>query len=310
MKNIITALIFILLSSPAFANEKEINIALWELPFNVPAMYAASNNIYTEAFKGKYKVNYIKLPSGPKLIQAMASGRLDIAEGIGAAAATAAQANGAKITIIGANSRSPKAFAVMTNNPSIKSTKDLKGKKTAGTRGSVVHQLFCELLEENNMQESDVEFFPMQVSAAASALLAHRVDAALLVGTEITRAKNGGATVLSDGTGYISGLSLIVARNEFLEENPDIVRKYLEIRNNIVSEIKTNPSNYAELIQKKTSIPLKEITHLMELYDFSARLTEKDIVDLKKTFNYLKKQDLVKVQSLNYAIIRLQNLSK
>ena len=28
MKNIITALIFILLSSPAFANEKEINIAL------------------------------------------------------------------------------------------------------------------------------------------------------------------------------------------------------------------------------------------------------------------------------------------
>ena len=96
----------------------------------------------------------------------------------------------------------------------------------------------------------------------------------------------------------------------FLEENPDIVRKYLEIRNNIVSEIKTNPSNYAELIQKKTSIPLKEITHLMELYDFSARLTEKDIVDLKKTFNYLKKQDLVKVQSLNYAIIRIQNLSK
>lgn len=48
----------------------------------------------------------------------------------------------------------------------------------------------------------------------------------------------------------------------------------------------------------------------MELYDFSARLTEKDIVDLKKTFNYLKKQDLVKVQSLNYAIIRIQNLSK
>lgn len=310
MKKFIMALILILAANSAYAAEKEINIALWELPFNVPAMYAEANNVYKESFKDKYKVNYIKLPSGPKLIQAMAAGRLDIAEGIGAAAALAAKENGAEITIIGANGRSPKAFAIMTNNPSIKSIKDLKGKKAAGTRGSVVHQLYCELLDKNKISESEIEFFPMQVSAAASALLSNRVDAALLVGTEITRAKRGGARILSDGSGYIGGLSLIVARSAFIEDNLEIVRKYIAIRDKIVNDIKNSGDKYLHLIQKKTSLPLEDASYQMRLYDFSTKLTDKDINDLKKTLDYLKKQNLIKTYTDGNNDIHFQNFSK
>ncbi len=212
-KKMIFLLIFLLtLSLSAEARDREIRIALWKLPLNLPAIAAIENGTYEKAFEGEYKVEYINLPSGPKQVQAMAAGELDIAEGLGAAAVIVGIANGVDITIIGANSRSPEAFAVVVKNSKVKGISDLRGKKVAGLRGSVVHQLFVELLYKEGLTEKDVEFFPMPLSAAASALIAEKVDAALLAGTEIVRAEKGGGRVLSDGKGIVKGLSLIVAR--------------------------------------------------------------------------------------------------
>lgn len=87
-------------------------------------------------------------------------------------------ANGVDITVIGANSRSPEAFAVAVKNSKITDISDLKGKKVAGLRGSVVHQLFVELPRKEGLTEKDVEFFSCPLNAAASALIAERVDAA------------------------------------------------------------------------------------------------------------------------------------
>lgn len=128
-------------------------IALWKLPLNLPAIAAIENRTYEKAFEGEYKVEYINLPSGPKQVQAMAAGELDIAEGLGAAAVIVGIANGVDITIIDADSRSPEAFAVVVKNSKIKRIFDLKGKKVAGLRGSVVHQLLMELLHKEGLTE-------------------------------------------------------------------------------------------------------------------------------------------------------------
>ncbi|MDD4837844.1 MAG: NrtA/SsuA/CpmA family ABC transporter substrate-binding protein, partial [Synergistaceae bacterium] len=195
-KKLIFMLVLLLtLPTAAEASGRKMRIALWKLPLNLPAIAAIENSTYEKAFEGEYKVEYINLPSGPKQVQAMAAGELDIAEGLGAAAVIVGIANGVDITIIGANSRSPEAFAVVVKNSKVKEISDLRGKKIAGLRGSVVHQLFVELLYKERLTEKDVEFFPMPLSAAASALIAERVDVALLAGIEIVRAEKGGCRV-------------------------------------------------------------------------------------------------------------------
>lgn len=289
-------LVFFLLfiSGAAGAREKEIRIALWKLPLNLPAMAAADGRVYERAFEGEYKIRYIDLPSGPKQVQAMAAGELDIAEGLGAAAALVGMANGADITIIGANSRSPEAFAVVIKDPEIKKVSDLKGKKVGGLRGSVVHQLFVELLSAEGLSEKDVEFYPMTPRTAASSLTAGRVDAALLAGTEILRAEKGGCRILSDGRGRIDGLSLIVAGRKFADENRSAVGKYLAEREKIrIKAVRTLSDNMA-MLKKETGLSEKEIIKMLSKYDYSTKITQKDVDELKKTAEYLKKENIIK----------------
>lgn len=294
-KKLILMLAFSLIFNPiAEARDREMRIALWKLPFNLPAIAAIENRIYEKVFEGEYKVEYINLPSGPKQIQAMAAGELDIAEGLGAAAAIVGIANGVNITIIGANSRSPEAFAVVVKNSKIKRISDLKGKKVAGLRGSVVHQLLIELLHKEGITEKDIEFFPMPLNAAASALIAERVDAALLAGTEIVRAEKGGCRVLSDGKGIVEGLSLIIARREFAEKNKAAIVKYLETREKIRLETVSSPQKFVPLLIKETGLSENEITKTISKFNYDTRITENDIKELKKTAEYLINENIIK----------------
>ena len=295
MKKLILILpLIIALSQPSGASEKAIRLALWKLPLNLPAMAAIENRTYEKAFAGEYKVEYINLPSGPKQVQAMAAGELDIAEGLGAAAVIVAIANGVDITVIGANSRSPEAFAVAVKNSKITDISDLKGKKVAGLRGSVVHQLFVELLRKEGLTEKDVEFFPMPLNAAASALIAERVDAALLAGTEILRAEKGGCRVIRDGRGILEGLSLIAARRGFAEKNRSAIKKYLAIRESIRLEIVNSPQEFVPLLKKETGLSEKEIRITLSKFNYDTRITESDIQELKKTAEYLKNENIIK----------------
>lgn len=294
-KKLILMLAFLLFFYPiAEARDKEMRIALWKLPFNLPAIAATENRIYEKVFEGEYKIEYINLPSGPKQIQAMAAGELDIAEGLGAAAAIVGIANGADITIIGANSRSPEAFAVVVKNSKIKGISDLKGKKIAGLRGSVVHQLLIELLHKEGLTEKDIEFYPMPLNAAASALIGERVDAALLAGTEIIRAEKGGCRVLSDGKGIVEGLSLITARRKFVEKNQAAIEKYLETREKLRLETLNSPNKYVKLLKKETGLSEKEIINMLTKFNFDTIISERDIVELKTTSEYLKRENIIK----------------
>lgn len=295
IKRLIFAMfILCFLFSAAEAGNKKIRIALWKLPFNLPAMAAIENRTYEKGFEGEYKIEYINLTSGPRQIQAMAAGELDIAEGLGAAAVITGIANGVNITIIGANSRSPEAFAVVVKKSKIKKISDLKGKKVAGLRGSVVHQLFIEQLHREGLTEKDVEFFPMPLNAAASALIAERVDAALLAGTEILMAEKGGCRILLDGKGIVEGLSLIAARRDFADENQGAIEKYLRIRENIRLDALRSPQKFVPLLKKETGLSENEIIKMMTKFNYDTRIAENDLIELKKTAEYLKKENIIK----------------
>ena len=289
--------IFALLTlySPATAEvaPQRIRISQWHLPLNLPVIAAETWKSYEKAFP-KSNVETLSLASGPKQLEAMAAKELDIAQGIGAAAVLTSAANGLDVQIIGVNSRSPKAFAVVTLNPKIKNISDLRGKKVAGLRASVVHQVFSIALAEAGMTEKEVEFFPMPIAQAATTLLTGKVDAALLVGYEIRRALKAGGRILADGQGRVEGLSLIVARRDFIQKYPSTIRQFLKVREEIIARIDKNPAEIQSIAAKKLSLSLPDLKEMLSWYDFSTKLTDKDKISLKKTEDYLLKQRLIR----------------
>lgn len=299
---LVLALSFATAASAADGREM-LRISGWRLPFNIPVMVEREKNIYGTVF-ADYDVSIVDMQTGPRLMAALEAGNLDIVQGVGDAAFLVAASAGVRAKIVAVNSRSPKAFAVVSNNRQVRSIADLKGKKVAGLRGSVVHEVFVEALRENGMTEADVEFFPMPVAQAASTLLAGRADAALLVGSEIVRATRSGAVVLADGEGRVHGLSFVVVRTKFAEAHPEIVARFLEMRRDTLQSIEDDPERAIAVASLRTRQEPEDVAAIMGWYDFDSTITPEDVRSMEKTKRYLRESGLIdgdiEIQNLFY----------
>lgn len=269
-----------------------IRISSWRLPFNIPVMLERQTGRYQKTFPDM-RIEEIDLRTGPRLMSAIAAGDLDIAQGVGDAAFLIAASAGVDARIVAVNSRSPKAFAVVTNNPEVRTVRDLKGRRVAGMRGSVVHEVFMKAMGENGLNESDVEFFPMPVPQASASLLAGRTDAALLVGSEIIRALNAGGRVLADGEGRVPGLSFVIARTGFIRDHPEAVRRFLGMRADTLTMMKRDAGAVLRIAAGETGLGSPDIGNMLKWYDFDSRITEKDRASLRETQSYLLQQKII-----------------
>lgn len=117
-----------------------INISYVKLPLNVPSIVEKKLELFEEEFgKDGIKVNFPEITEGPKMTEAIAAGSLDFCNALGGTSAILAAANGVDLKVIGIYSRAPKAFTIMTKDDGITSIKELKGKKIAGPKGTILH---------------------------------------------------------------------------------------------------------------------------------------------------------------------------
>jgi sulfonate transport system substrate-binding protein len=289
---ILAAIFFFSAGSEASAGEA-LRISGWTKPFNLPVMIELDRGSYEKTFP-EFGVSVVDMQTGPGLMAALEAGDVDIVQGIGDAAFLVAASEGVRAKIFAVNSRSPKAFAVVTNNPDVKTVADLKGRSVAGLRGSVVHQVFVAALAENGMTEADVEFFPMPVAQAASTLLAKKADAALLVGGDVTRALDAGARVLADGEGRVRGLSFAVVRTPFLEKHPDVTKRFAALRDETVAFIASDAKAALEIAARQLGQDVSSLEGAMSWYDFRRGITSEDIQSMENTKKYLLDNEIMR----------------
>lgn len=292
-KWILLALMLVAAIPVAGRGAEPLRISGWRWPFNLHVMIERERGTYESVF-GDSGVRIVDLQSGPKLMAAMAAGDLDIVQGVGDAAFLVAATAGIEARIIAVNSRSPKAFAVVANKPDVRTIGDLRGKKVAGLRGSVVHQVFLGALADEGMTEADVEFFPMPLATAASTLLAGRVDAALLVGSEISRAEAAGARVLADGEGRVRGLSFTLASKKLTEERPEVIARFLEMRRETLAYIAGHREEALRIAAEQTKQGEAAASEMLDMYDFACEIAPEDIESLEASQRYLLESGIVK----------------
>ncbi|NPD75308.1 ABC transporter substrate-binding protein [Oceanispirochaeta sp. M1] len=208
---------------------KEINISYVKSPFNLQVMVMKEKELLEKEFApDKITIKWHEITSGAKQAEAMAAGSLDIASVMNTASVTIANAAGNNVDIIDAVSRPIDTFTIMTGENGPLNVKDLSGKTVAGPKGTVLHQLLESVIQKEGLH--DVKLVSMGLPQAQTALLAGKVDAALLAGALVLKTQDAGGQVLTTSEGYVQPLLVSVSPRSFVEAHPGVITRYKKIQ--------------------------------------------------------------------------------
>ena len=282
-------------AAPAASKPDAINITYVKAPLNVPSILEKKLASFEKEFgKDNIKVSYPEITVGSKQTEALAAGSLDFAHCLGGTSAILAAANGVDLKIISMYSRAPKAFVVLVKGTAIQNIADLKGKKVAGPKGTILHQLILAALAKNGLRPDDIQFVSMDLPSSAAALMNGSVDAALSAGPDAIRAEKAGARILTNGEGLVEATIVTAVRGDFLKKHPELVKRFLTVHQAAVAHIKANPDESVQLTAAETGLPPETVRQMLPWYDFDPTIKPSDIEELKRTQEFLIQNGMLK----------------
>lgn len=297
MKKIITAAcVFAALASSycalaAGALPDKMAITYVKAPLNVPSIVERAQKRFEAEFPG-IELSFPELTEGPKQTAALAAGEIAFAGCLGSTSAILAASEGLDLRIIGIYSRAPKAFMIVVKDPAIKKVADLKGKKIAGPKGTILHQLLAAALAKEGIGMRDVEFVSMDIPSSAAALGNGSVSAALLAGPAAAGALRSGARMLKNGEGLIDATIVIATTGKFMKRYPAAVDGFLKVHSETLAWISANPGEAKLLAEKETGLSKAGVDAMYGWYDFDTRIKRSDIEELERTQEFMLENGL------------------
>lgn len=281
-------------TAPEFTVNK-IGVTYVKSPLNVPSIIEKEKGIFTKAFS-EYglPVEYSNLTTGPEQTQALASGDIQFLYAVGATSVILSASNGADVKIISTYSRSPEAFRLFAGKDStIQTAADLKGKKIAGPKGTILHELLVAYMATAGLTESDIEFVSMGIPDSQAALVGGTVDCALLAGPVAYNMAKDGYRVVTTGKDLVDATIVVATSGAFYEKNPLLVKRFLEAQAEIAQYMKENAEETLEITAGETELSIEAVKEMFPMYDFSTEITEADITSMKKTEQFMKDNGMI-----------------
>ena len=264
----------------------ELNITYVTAPLNVPSIIEKNKEIFKKHLPG-VNINYKEITSGADQTAALASGDVDVLYALGGSSAILTKANGQDIKVLNMYSRAPKAFSLFSKDDSIKSPKDLKGKKIGGPAGTNLHQELLAYLDKENLTEKDVEFSNMSIPDAAAALDSGNLDVALLGGPAAYKAKEAGLHEITNGENLIDAIICVASSEKFAKDHPDVIKALDDAQAEISKFMEDEKDQTKEIVKKELDLDDKAYDYMFPMYDFSTKITDKDKEGFERTKKFM-----------------------
>lgn len=280
--------------APAAGENGTITVTYVKSPLNVPSIVEKDRAIFADYFDDLgYDVAYSDLTTGPEQTQALASGDIQFLYAVGATSVILSASNEADIKIISTYSRSPKAFKLFGQDDSIKSPEDLRGKKVAGPKGTILHELLVAYLATAGMTEDDIEFLSMGIPDSQAALAGGSVDAALLAGPTAYNMEKDGFPVITDGEGLTEATIVVATSGAYAESHPEEVKTFLEAQKAVLDYIETEEDAAMEATAKETELTMDAVLEMVPMYDFNMSIKDSDIEAMEKTKDFMLENGMI-----------------
>lgn len=249
----------------AGAETTSVSIGYFPNVTHAPGLVADSEGLFEQEFGEEgVTVSTQAFNAGPDVIQAILSGSLDISYiGPNPTITAYIQSNGEGVRVI-AGSTSGGASLVV--RPEITSVADLKGTKIAspqlGNTQDIAlrHWIRTQGLTATADGGGDVSILPQSNSSAVQSFRTGQIDGGWLPEPFASRLVEAGGVVLVDERDlwpdgqFVS--TNVIARTEFVEENPDLVRAFIEAHLDALDSIEADPA----AAQSSVAAQIKRIT--------------------------------------------------
>jgi sulfonate transport system substrate-binding protein len=256
----------------------------------VPLVIAREKGWIDEAMKGMgVEVKWTDFESGPPMNESFAAGQQDIGV-IGDVPSVAAVAAGQKNVFIATADGGPSYAMLVADDSGIKSVADLKGKKIGLTIGSTAQNLAGKLLAKAGLDiKKDVEIINISTGDAQTVLLNHNVDAVVIWEPNVSRLDATDKIHILTHGGDIGfpGVNVVFARQEFVKQNPDIVKVYLQQYWRATKAYEKNPKEYAELLSKYFKLDPGLVAKAASKYAYVLKFDKTEVDGLQDTVSFL-----------------------
>lgn len=230
--------------------------------------------IKKEGLAGK-SVEFVKFTSGTEVINAMASGSIDISLN-GSSPTAAGFSRGVDLQVIYIYDNINDAEALVVDE-SIASPQDLKGKTIAVPFGSTTHFHMMFALEQFGIDPKDLEVIDMSPPDMVAAWERGDINGGFVWDPALGRMKGKGRVLITSGDLSNWGkatFDAMVARKGFTEEHPDFACQWVKMVAAADADYRDNPAAYgpgtpnAAAIAKAVSGQADQVGGVLALYDF------------------------------------------
>jgi len=274
---------------------KDLVVTYVTSPLNVPSIVEKNHSIFAETMKevGVESVSYSEITSGADQTQALASGDIHFLYAVGATSVILSAANDADIKVISMYSRSPKAFCLFSNDSSITSPEDLRGKTIAGPQGTILHELLVAYLATAGMTLDDVSFMNTTIPDAMSAMMGGSVDCALLAGAAAYNTQASGAHLVTNGEGLVEASICCATTQKFYDAHKDVVDSFLKAQENVLTFLKENEQTALEEAAADLDLDIQAVQDMYAYYDFDMTIRDSDIAAMTSTMQFMLENGMI-----------------
>ncbi|MDD1775095.1 MAG: ABC transporter substrate-binding protein [Methanobacterium sp.] len=273
---------------------QDITVAYLSSDHEAAFMVAQAQDTYKKA---GLNVKSVQMSTGSDIVSAAASGDIDVGY-VGIAPALQGISNGVPIKIVGAVNLDGSGI-VVGEDSNITSIPDLKGKKVASPGVSSIQQvLLLYELQKYNMTAKDLDILSVNIFIIPNTLAAHKVDAYIAYEPYVSLSPYRSiGKVLMYSNDIIPGhpCCVIIARQDYINQNPQELQKFLDIHKNTTEYINSHRNETAYLISKEmtTNPSLEEIalTHVVFVSQLDNEFQAKvmDFIKIEQELGFLKK---------------------
>ena len=274
---------------------KDLVVTYVTSPLNVPSIVEQNHGIFQETMKeaGVETVTYSEITSGADQTQALASGDIHFLYAVGATSVILSAANDADIKIISMYSRSPKAFCLFSNDSSITSPEDLRGKTVAGPQGTILHELLVAYLATGNMTLADISFVNTTIPDAMAAMMGGSVDCALLAGAAAYNTQAAGAHLVTNGDGLVEASICCATTQKFYDEHKDVVESFLKAQGNVLDFMAANEETALQEAADYLDLDIYAVKDMYGYYNFDMTIYDSDIAAMESTMQFMLDNDMI-----------------
>ncbi len=257
---IIVILISFVITGCTIYGDKENHVSIGYFPnlSHAGGIVGMSEGIYEEALEG-YDLGEVTFPNGSLFMDALSTGQIDIGF-VGPGPVLNRYLQGGEVVVIG-NSTIGENVLVLRNDIQYNDPRDLEGLTIATASTGCTHDLLLrKMLEENGMAVEEnggtVKRIPQRPATSIGMLQQKQIDGALVSEpwASMMEEEGVGSVVVEFDELPWNGkvpATVIVTRKDFLDENPEFVKAFLEAHKKTLFFIQEEEEKTIKILQRE-----------------------------------------------------------